>query len=171
MLTVAADTFRAGAEEQLLLWSKKIGVHCFANTSADKPQTVVFDAIKLALNEKFEFVLIDTAGRLHNKTHLMQELGGISKVISKQIPDQPEEIFLVLDATTGQTAFAQAKEFSEIVNVTSIILTKLDCAAKGGVVLRICKELKIPISFASFGEDENSLALFDSSQFVNQLIG
>lgn len=171
VLTVAADTFRAGAEEQLLIWSKKIGVPCFANPEADKPQTVVFDAIKLAISEKFDFVLIDTAGRLHNKSHLMQELAGIKKVISKQLPNQPEQIFLVLDATAGQTAFSQAKEFLEIVNVSSIILTKLDCAAKGGFIFRISRDLKIPITFISAGEDADSLLSFDPNLFVSQIVG
>ncbi|MCS6961685.1 MAG: signal recognition particle-docking protein FtsY [Deltaproteobacteria bacterium] len=171
VLTIAADTFRAGAEEQLFEWSKKSGVDCYFDKKATKPQTVVFDGIKKALEEKCDFVLIDTAGRLHNKSNLMQELSGIKNVIQKQIPDQPEEIFLVLDATTGQTAFNQAKEFCEIVNVTSLILTKLDSSAKGGTVFRISSSLNLPISFVSVGEDLESLVPFERDQFVEKVLG
>ncbi|MCS6893871.1 MAG: signal recognition particle-docking protein FtsY [Deltaproteobacteria bacterium] len=170
VLTVAADTFRAGAEEQLVEWSKKVGVECYFEKSASKPQTVIFDALKKATEDGFDAVLIDTAGRLHNKSHLMQELQGIKSVIRKVTGSDPSETFLVLDATAGQTAFNQAKEFSEIVNVTSVILTKLDSSAKGGMILRISKELNLPISFVSVGEDLDSLIEFKKEEFVERIV-
>lgn len=170
VMTVAGDTFRAGAEEQLIEWCLRINVECFYQKSADKPQTVVYDAVKKAINESYDYVLIDTAGRLHNKSHLMQELSGVIKSIRKQLPDQPDHIFLVIDATTGQTAVKQAEEFHEMVGISSIIVTKLDSSAKGGALFAIFDRLKLPVSFVSLGEDVNSLVEFDGEMFLEKFL-
>lgn len=170
VLAIAADTFRAGAEEQLKIWCDKLGLDCHLDKLAQKPQTVVFDGLKRAIEQSYDFALIDLAGRLHNKSHLLQEINGLKKVIFKLLPDHQVECILVVDATTGQTAFNQARDFNEVVSISSIIVTKLDTSFKGGVLFRICSELGLPVAFVSIGEDENSLIPLEPEEFVERVV-
>lgn len=163
----AADTFRAAANEQLEIWAERAGVQIVQQKQGADPAAVAFDTIKSAIAKNKDVVLIDTAGRLHNKTNLMAELDKINRVMNKLKPTAPDEVFLVLDATTGQNAISQAKEFSKVANVTGIILTKLDGTAKGGVVIPISHELKIPVRFIGVGEQINDLMPFDPNYFID----
>ncbi len=163
----AADTFRAAANEQLEIWSERAGVQIVQQKQGADPAAVAFDTIKSAIAKNKDVVLIDTAGRLHNKTNLMAELDKINRVMNKLKPTAPDEVFLVLDATTGQNAIQQAKEFSKVANVTGIILTKLDGTAKGGVVIPISHELKIPVRFIGVGEQIDDLMPFDPNYFID----
>ncbi|MEG2457362.1 MAG: signal recognition particle-docking protein FtsY [Bacilli bacterium] len=165
VMLVAADTFRAGAVQQLELWGKKINVQCFSNNSSD-PSSVIYEALNKALDENIDVVLIDTAGRLQNKSNLMNELDKMNKVISKVINDGPHETLLVIDATTGQNGISQAKSFKEITNITGIVLTKLDGTAKGGIVLAIKEETNISVKFVGLGEKENDLVSFDIEKYI-----
>jgi len=165
VLLVAADTFRAGAIEQIYNWGEKIGVEVISGTSKD-PSSVVFDGIKKSKDEDYDVVIIDTAGRLQNKTNLMQELAKINKVIQNQIPTAPHETLLVIDATTGQNGISQAKSFKEITNITGIALTKLDGTAKGGIVLAIKEEIGIPVKFVGLGEKIDDLEKFDIEKYI-----
>ena len=166
VLLVAADTFRAAAVEQLTIWGERVGANVIKQDTGSDPSAVAFDAMTAAVARKVDVVLIDTAGRLHTKINLMEELQKIHRVIGGKLPGAPHEVWLVLDATTGQNAIAQAKTFNERFGVTSIILTKLDGTAKGGIVVGISGELDIPIKFIGIGEKVDDLRPFDASDFV-----
>lgn len=168
-LLVAADTFRAAAIEQLEIWGERVGVPVIRQKSGADPSAVVFDGLEAAINRGSDVVLIDTAGRLHTKYNLMDELQKISRVAKKRIPTAPHEVWLVLDATTGQNAISQAKTFRDAVGVTGIILTKLDGTAKGGVVISIAKELGLPILWIGVGEGLEDLRPFDPEEFVEAI--
>ena len=165
----AADTFRAAAIEQLEIWSKRAGVQLIRQNINADPAAVVFDAAQAMKRRGDGVLVVDTAGRLHTKVNLMEELKKMKKIMSREIPGAPHEVFLVLDATTGQNALAQAKMFSEEAGVTGIVLTKLDGTAKGGVVVRIAGELNIPIRYIGVGEGIDDLRRFDSEEFVAAL--
>lgn len=165
----AADTFRAAAVDQLTIWSERVGVTIVKQNMGSDPSAVAFDTIQSAVAKKADVVLIDTAGRLHNKAHLMDELNKIKRVIQKQIPDAPHEVLLVLDGSTGQNALEQAKQFMAVTNVNALAITKLDGTAKGGVVLAIAHQCKIPVKYIGVGEQINDLLLFDKHEFVDSL--
>jgi len=165
VLMIAGDTFRAGAVEQLHIWSEKVGVDFYGKENTD-PAGVIYDGLVKAKEDKSDIVLIDTAGRLHNKINLMKELEKINKVIGKFIPDAPHETLLVIDATTGQNGIMQANAFKEITNITGIILTKLDGTAKGGIVLAIKNEVNIPVKFVGLGEKMTDLIPFDIESYI-----
>ena len=165
VLLVAADTFRAGATEQLVEWGNKIDVNVVTTTSKD-PSAAVYDGINMAIKDKYDVVLIDTAGRLQNKVNLMNELGKINSVIKKLIPEAPNETMLVIDATTGQNGIAQAKAFNEVTDITGIVLTKLDGTAKGGIVLAIKEETGIPVKYVGLGEKVEDLEPFDIEKYI-----
>ena len=164
-LLVAGDTFRAGATEQLEEWGEKIDVPVVTSTSKD-PASVIYDGINTAKEKNNDVILVDTAGRLQNKTNLMQELNKINKVIKKLVPDAPHETLLVIDATTGQNGISQAKSFKEITNITGIVLTKLDGTAKGGIVLAIKEEVGIPVKYVGLGETVEDLEPFDIEKYI-----
>ena len=166
VMMVAGDTFRAAAVEQLSIWGERVGAKVVKQTTGADPSAVVFDALTAALSKKTDVVLIDTAGRLHTKTNLMEELKKIARVTEKKLPAAPHEVWLVLDATTGQNAISQAKLFNEAIGVTGIILTKLDGTAKGGIVVGISHQLKIPIKYIGIGEKIEDLRPFDPQEFV-----
>jgi len=166
----AADTFRAAATEQLKVWGERIGVRVVAHKSGADPGAVVFDTLSAAEGAKADFVIIDTAGRLHTKTNLMEELKKMDRIIQRNHPDGPHETILVLDATTGQNGLMQAKTFAEAVGVTGIILAKLDGTAKGGIAFAIAHELGIPVRFIGTGERMEDLAPFDARDFVDALL-
>ena len=165
----AADTFRAAAVDQLTIWSERVGVTIVKQNMGSDPSAVAFDTIQSAIAKKADVVLIDTAGRLHNKAHLMDELNKIKRVIQKQLPDAPHEVLLVLDGSTGQNALEQAKQFMAVTNVNALAITKLDGTAKGGVVLAIAHQCKIPVKYIGVGEQINDLLLFDKHEFVDSL--
>ena len=165
----AADTFRAAAVDQLTIWSERVGVPIVKQEMGSDPAAVAFDTVQSALAKKNDLVLIDTAGRLHNKAHLMEELGKIKRVIQKTIPDAPHEVLLVLDGSTGQNALEQAKHFTAATDVTAIAITKLDGTAKGGVVLAIANQFSIPVKFIGVGEKMEDLLVFDKQEFVDSL--
>lgn len=170
VLIAAADTFRAAANEQLETWAKRAGAEMIHLKSGSDPGAVVYNAINSAIANKGDVVLIDTAGRLHTKVNLMEELKKIKRVIQKLIPDAPHEVLQVIDATTGQNGLNQAKEFSNAIGVTGLILTKLDGTAKGGIVLRISNEINIPVKYIGVGEQIDDLQVFDKKNFVSALI-
>jgi len=165
----AADTFRAAAVDQLTIWSERVGVTIVKQNMGADPSAVAFDTVQSAIAKNADVVLIDTAGRLHNKAHLMDELNKIKRVIQKQIPDAPHEVLLVLDGSTGQNALEQAKQFMAVTNVNALAITKLDGTAKGGVVLAIAHQCKIPVKYIGVGEQINDLILFDKDAFVDSL--
>jgi len=169
VLLIAADTFRAAAMDQLKAWGKKIGVEVWAPSSETDPSAVVFDGLDYAASRQFDVIIIDTAGRLHTKVNLMEELKKIKRVTGKKHPGAPHETLLVLDATTGQNALSQARLFNEAVEVTGLILTKLDGTAKGGIVINICHEFNIPVRFIGIGEKMEDLRPFNPSDFVEAL--
>ena len=171
VVLAAADTFRAAAIEQLEVWGERSGAHVVAHQQGSDPGAVAFDALSSAKNRKADLVLVDTAGRLHTKYNLMQELQKIKRVVSRFDPSAPHEVVLVLDAVIGQNAVAQARQFIESAGVTGIFLAKLDGSAKGGVVLSICDELGIPIRFIGTGEGPDDMAPFDAEEFVSALLG
>lgn len=166
VLLAAGDTFRAGAIEQLDVWGKRVGVDVVKHQAGSDPAAVVFDAVKSAKSRKADILLCDTAGRLQNKVNLMNELEKVKRVIQKEIPNAPHEVILVLDATTGQNAMSQAKQFSQSTDVSGIALTKLDGTAKGGIVLAIRHELDIPVKLVGLGEQMDDLQEFDADTFV-----
>ncbi len=168
VLLAAADTFRAAAEEQLDIWAKRAQVDIVRKDGID-PAAVVYDSIKKAQNENYDVLIIDTAGRLQNKHNLMQELNKIKSVIDKLAPAALKESILVLDANTGQNGLSQAKQFSEAVNLTSVALTKLDGSAKGGIIIAIAKEFKLPVKLIGVGEKLEDLKLFNTDDFINAL--
>ncbi|MBC7587205.1 MAG: signal recognition particle-docking protein FtsY [Chitinophagaceae bacterium] len=165
----AADTFRAAAVEQLTIWSERVGVPIVKQNMGSDPSAVAFDTVQSAVSRGSDIVIIDTAGRLHNKAHLMDELTKIKRVIQKVIPDAPHEVMLVLDGSTGQNALEQAKHFTAATEVTSLTITKLDGTAKGGVVLAIANQFKIPVKFIGVGEKIDDLLIFDKKEFVDSL--
>ena len=165
----AADTFRAAAVDQLTIWSERVGVSIVKQNMGADPSAVAFDTIQSAIAKNADVVLIDTAGRLHNKAHLMDELNKIKRVIQKQLPDAPHEVLLVLDGSTGQNALEQAKQFMAVTNVNALAITKLDGTAKGGVVLAIAHQCKITVKYIGVGEQINDLLLFDKAEFVDSL--
>jgi len=171
VLLGAADTFRAAAIEQLEIWADRAGVDLVKHKEGADPAAVVFDSIQAGKSRDVDLIVCDTAGRLHNKKHLMEELGKIYRIIDRELPYSDREVLLVLDATTGQNAVSQAREFKEIAEVTGIILTKLDGTAKGGVVLNIKHELKIPVKFIGVGEGIDDLQPFDSKAFADAMFG
>ncbi len=165
VLLIAGDTFRAGAIEQLNEWGKRINVDTVYKENAD-PASVIYDGLTKAKNEQYDVVLVDTAGRLQNKVNLMNELEKINKVIGNLIPGAPHETLLVIDATTGQNGISQANSFKEITNITGIVLTKLDGTAKGGIVLAIKDNVKIPVKFVGLGEKQDDLKVFDIEKYI-----
>lgn len=169
VMLAAADTFRAAAIEQLEIWAKRSGAEIVKHKSGSDPAAVAFDAIEAAKARGIDVVIIDTAGRLHTKGHLMEELKKIHRVIKKSIPDAPQEILLIVDATTGQNALRQAHIFNEAIGVTGIALTKLDGTAKGGIIFAIKKELRIPVRLIGVGEGIEDLKDFDPEEFVQAL--
>jgi fused signal recognition particle receptor len=169
VLIAAADTFRAAAVEQLMIWAQKTGAEFVKHKENADPAAVAFDAVAAAKARGCDIVLIDTAGRLHTKVNLMEELKKIKRTVAKQIPGAPHEILLVLDATTGQNALSQAKLFDETLAVTGMALTKLDGTAKGGIVIAICSELQIPLQYIGIGEKAEDLRPFDAEQFIDAL--
>ena len=166
----AADTFRAAASDQLSVWATRANVPIIKQGMGADPSAVAFDTIQSAIAKNIDVVIIDTAGRLHNKPHLMDELNKIKRVIQKKLPSAPHEVLLVLDGSTGQNAMEQAKQFSAVTNVTDLVITKLDGTAKGGVVLSIVHQLKIPIKYIGTGEKMEDLALFNKQNFIDSLI-
>ena len=165
----AADTFRAAAVDQLVIWSERAGVPIVKKEMGSDPASVAFDTVNSALAKDIDIVIIDTAGRLHNKAHLMEELSKIRRVIQKVIPDAPHETLLVLDGTTGQNAIEQARHFSAATDVSALAITKLDGTAKGGIVLAIANQFKIPVKFIGVGEKAEDLIVFDKKDFVERL--
>ena len=169
VLLGAADTFRAAAVDQLVIWAERAGVDIVKQGMGADPASVAYDTVKSAVAKGADVVLIDTAGRLHNRVDLMNELTKIRNVMKKVIPDAPHEVLLVLDGSTGQNAFQQAREFSRATEVTSMAVTKLDGTAKGGVVIGIVDQFRIPVKFVGIGEGVDDLKVFDRKEFVNSL--
>ena len=170
VLLVAADTFRAAAADQLTVWAERAGVRIVKQAEGADPASVVFDALTSAKAKKNDVILIDTAGRLHNKKNLMDELGKISRIVTREMPDAMYLNYIVLDATTGQNALAQVDVFNEVVDIDGIILTKLDGTAKGGVVFAITNELEVPVVYVGVGEGIDDLELFDPESFVDEIL-
>ncbi len=169
MLLAAADTFRAGAVAQLEIWSERLGVDLVKGTQGADPAAVAFDAAEAALARGSDVLLIDTAGRLHTQRNLMEQLTKIRRVVTKKIPDAPHEVLLVLDATSGQTAIAQAEEFKKAIDVTGIFLAKLDGTAKGGIVIAIQDALDIPVKLVGVGETPEDVEPFDPDTFIDAM--
>ena len=169
VILAAADTFRAAAIEQLTEWSARAGVDIIAQQEGSDPAAVIYDAVAAAKSRKADVLICDTAGRLHNKKNLMEELKKINRIIDKEYPDAYRETLVVLDGTTGQNALAQAKQFMEVADITGIILTKLDGTAKGGIAVAIQSELGIPVKYIGIGEKIDDLQKFDANDFVNAL--
>jgi fused signal recognition particle receptor len=169
VLLGAADTFRAAAVEQLTIWSDRVGVPIVKQDMGSDPAAVAFDTVQSGVARGSDVIIIDTAGRLHNKVHLMEELSKIKRVIQKVIPEAPHEVMLVLDGSTGQNALEQAKQFTAATEVTALTITKLDGTAKGGVVLAIANQFKIPVKFIGVGEKMEDLLVFDKHEFVDSL--
>ena len=169
VLLCAGDTFRAAAAEQLGIWAERSNAEIIAHEEGSDPASVVFDAIAAAKARGSDVIIIDTAGRLHNKTNLMNELGKIRRIIDRELPDASVETLMVLDATTGQNGLIQAKEFSDTANLTGIVLTKLDGTAKGGIVFSIANELNLPVKLVGVGEQIDDLIPFDSETFIEAM--
>jgi fused signal recognition particle receptor len=169
VLLGAADTFRAAAVDQLTIWSERAGVPLIKQKMGSDPASVAYDTLQSAISQKVDIVIIDTAGRLHNKVNLMNELGKIRKVMQKVLPDAPHEVLLVLDASTGQNAIEQAKQFTAATEVNALALTKLDGTAKGGVVIGISEQFSIPVKYIGIGEKIGDLQLFNRRRFVESI--
>ncbi len=165
----AADTFRAAANEQLEIWAKRADVDIIQSTKGTDPSSVVFETVKKSIDQNYDVVLIDTAGRLHNKINLMSELDKIRRVIKKLLPDAPHETLLIVDGNTGQNAILQAEEFSKVTDISGLVITKLDGTAKGGVVFQIVAKQNIPVRFIGIGEGIDDLQEFDSTSFVEAI--
>jgi fused signal recognition particle receptor len=170
VLIGAADTFRAAANEQLETWAKRSGTEMIQLSQGSDPSAVVYNTIQSGVAKGYDVIIIDTAGRLHTKTNLMEELSKIKRVIQKQLPDAPHEVLLVIDATTGQNGMVQAREFSSSIQLTGLVLTKLDGTAKGGIVLKISNEMKIPVKYIGVGEQIDDLQVFNKENFVKALL-
>jgi fused signal recognition particle receptor len=169
VLLGAADTFRAAAADQLTTWGERVGVPTVRGPEGTDPASVAFEAVKAGIEQEVDTVLIDTAGRLHTKTGLMDELGKVKRVVEKQA--DVDEVLLVIDATTGQNGLTQARIFAEVVDVTGIVLTKLDGTAKGGIVIQVQRELGVPVKLVGLGEGADDLAPFEPGDFVDALLG
>ncbi len=169
VLLGAADTFRAAAVDQLTIWSERTGVPIVKQPMGSDPASVAFDTVQSGLSRGSDVIIIDTAGRLHNKAYLMEELTKIKRVMGKIIPEAPHEVLLVLDGSTGQNALEQAKQFTAATDVTALAITKLDGTAKGGVVLAVANQFKIPVKFIGVGEKMEDLLIFNKHEFVNSL--
>jgi len=169
VLIAAADTFRAAAIEQLEVWSNRVGVDIIKHQEGADPAAIIFDAISAAKSRKTDVIICDTAGRLHNKKNLMEELKKIFRIIDREYPEAHREVYLVLDATTGQNAIIQAKVFKEVADITGIVLTKLDGTAKGGIVIAIKSELNVPVRLVGVGEKIDDLQDFDPVDFANAI--
>ena len=169
VLLGAADTFRAAAVDQLTMWSERVGVPIVKQQMGSDPASVAYDAVASGLSQGVDHVIIDTAGRLHNKVNLMNELAKIKRVIQKSIPDAPHEVLLVLDGSTGRNAFEQARQFSQAIEITALAITKLDGTAKGGVVLGICDQMQVPVKYIGVGEGMDDLQEFRPKEFVDSL--
>jgi len=165
----ASDTFRAAAVDQLIIWADRVGVPIVQQGMGADPASVAFDALQSAKAQNADVVIIDTAGRLHNKTNLMQELSKIKRVMDKVVPNAPHEILLVLDGSTGQNAYEQARQFAQATDINALAVTKLDGTAKGGVVIGISDQMKIPVKYIGVGEKMEDLQLFDRRAFVETL--
>ncbi len=170
VLIAASDTFRAAAKEQLEIWSERAKSDIVINEKSLDPSAVAFEAIEKAINEQYDIVLVDTAGRLHNKTHLMDELGKLKKIISKKLNRAPDETLLILDGTSGQNAIVQANEFSKAAQITGFIITKLDGTAKGGIVFQICEKMNLPVRYIGIGENIDDIRLFKADEFVSAIV-
>ena len=171
VMLAAADTFRAAATEQLDIWATRVGVDIIKHHEGADPGAVIFDAIKASQSRKVDLLICDTAGRLHNKADLMNELGKIFKIIDREYPEAKKEVLLVVDATTGQNAVSQAKTFKEVADITGIVLTKLDGTAKGGVVLAVKSEVDVPVKLIGVGEKAEDLQVFDAQSFTDAIFG
>ena len=171
VMVAAGDTFRAAAAEQLEIWSKRAGAQIVKHASGADPGAVVFDATEAALARNIDVLIVDTAGRLHTEVNLMRELAKIERVLARKVPNAPHEVLLVLDATTGQNAISQAQLFAEHVRLTGLFLAKLDGTAKGGIVLAIRNQLRIPVKFIGTGETADDIEIFDAQRFVDALFG
>lgn len=169
VLLGAADTFRAAAIEQLVIWAERVGISLVKQDMGSDPASVAYDTVNRAKTQGNDVVLIDTAGRLHNKINLMNELTKIKRVIQKVIPEAPHEVLLILDGSTGQNAFEQAKQFTNATDVSGLIITKLDGTAKGGVVIGVSDQFKVPVNFIGIGEKKEDLQVFDRNEFVDSL--
>jgi fused signal recognition particle receptor len=169
VIMAAGDTFRAAAVDQVKQWGQRIGVDVVAHQQGADPGAVVFDAVSAAESRGADVVIIDTAGRLHTKVNLMEELRKVNRVIQRKYPEAPHEVLLVLDATSGQNALHQSKYFTEAVGVTGVLLAKLDGTAKGGVIFAVCDQLRIPVRFVGTGERADDLAAFEPKRFVDAL--
>jgi fused signal recognition particle receptor len=169
VLLGAADTFRAAAIDQLKIWAERVDVPIITQGMGSDPASVAFDTVKSAMSRNIDVVIIDTAGRLHNKVNLMNELTKIKRVMQKVIPDAPHEVLLVLDGSTGQNAFEQARQFTLATEVTALAITKLDGTAKGGVVIGISDQFKVPVKYIGIGEKVSDLQIFDKDAFVESL--
>lgn len=170
VVLAAADTFRAAAIEQLKAWGERAGVRVIAQRQDSDPAAVVFDAVMAAKSSDCDVVIADTAGRLHTKSNLMEELGKVERVVKREIPEGPAEVLIVLDAVTGQNGFAQAETFAKVMPVTGVVLTKFDNTSKGGIVLAIAEKLKMPIRYVGLGEGIDDIQLFDPETFVKTLL-
>ena len=170
VVVAAADTFRAAAVEQLEIWANRAGAEIIKREEGVDPASVVYDAMKKVKEENADILIVDTAGRLHNKKYLMDELNKIQKVINKEMPEADKEVLLVIDGTTGQNAIPQVKAFKQEANITGLILTKLDGTAKGGAVLGIVEENKIPVKFIGVGEKIDDMEVFNAEEFVKAII-
>ena len=170
VVVAAADTFRAAAVEQLEIWAKRSGAEIVKREEGVDPASVVYDAIKKVKEEEADVLIVDTAGRLHNKKYLMDELNKIQKVINKEMPDADKEVLLVIDGTTGQNAISQVKAFKKEADITGLVLTKLDGTAKGGAVIGIVEENKIPVKFIGIGEQIDDMEVFNAEDFVKAII-
>lgn len=170
VVVAAADTFRAAAVEQLEIWAKRSGAEIVKREEGVDPASVVYDAIKKVREEEADVLIVDTAGRLHNKKYLMDELNKIQKVINKEMPDADKEVLLVIDGTTGQNAISQVKAFKKEADITGLVLTKLDGTAKGGAVIGIVEENKIPVKFIGIGEQIDDMEVFNAEDFVKAII-
>ena len=169
VLLAAADTFRAAAIDQIAVWADRVGVDLIRHDEGSDPASVVYDAVNAAKSRRADVLIVDTAGRLHNKKNLMDELAKINRVISRELPDAARETLLILDATTGQNAVIQASEFKNAADITGLVLTKLDGTAKGGIVFSIKQELNIPVKYIGVGEQMDDLQMFDSELFVRAM--
>lgn len=170
VLIAACDTFRAAASEQLEIWSERANADIIINENSIDPSAVAFEAIDKSIKESYDVVLVDTAGRLHNKSYLMDELNKLNRIVSKKLNRAPDETLLILDGNSGQNAVIQADEFSKIALITSLVITKLDGTAKGGIVFQICEKNKIPVKYIGFGESITDFQLFNAEEFISAIV-